>query len=58
MAIDQKISTFFLDIGNERDEDLISYKPVLEHLETAHENVVWMDQELFKFRVIIDTKGL
>ena len=44
---------FILDIGNGKVEELISYNQLLEHLETAQDNDLGMDQELFKFRAII-----
>ena len=34
-------------------EQLISYNQLLDHLETAQNNDLGMDQELFKFRAII-----
>ena len=48
--------TFILDIGNGEVEELISYSPLLEHLETAQDGV-GMDQEHFKFRAIIGHQG-
>ena len=45
--------TFILDIGNEKVEELISYNQLLEHLETAQDKDLGMDQELFKLRAII-----
>ena len=48
---------FFLDIGNGKVEELISYNQLLEHLETAQDNELGMDQELFKFRAIIGHQG-
>ena len=44
---------FILDIGNGKVEELISYNQLLDHLETAQDNDLGMDQELFKFRAII-----
>ena len=44
---------FVLDIGNGKVEELICYNQLLEHLETAQDNDLGMDQELFKFRAII-----
>ena len=44
---------FILDIGNGKVEELISYSQLLDHLETAQDNDLGMDQELFNFRVII-----
>ena len=41
---------FILDIGNGKVEELISYNQLLSHLETAQDNDMGMDQELFKFR--------
>ena len=38
---------FVLDIGNGKAEELISYNQLLEHLETAQDNDLHMDQELF-----------
>ena len=46
-----------LDIGNGKVEELISYTQLLEHLETAQNNDLGMDQELFKFRAIIGHQG-
>ena len=48
---------FILDIGNGKVEELISYNQLLEHLETAQDNDMGMDQELFKFRAIIGHQG-
>ena len=36
---------------------MISYNQLLDHLETAHENDIWMDQELLKIRAIIRHQG-
>ena len=44
---------YFLDIGNGKVEELISYNQLLDNLETAQDNDLGMDQELFKFRAII-----
>ena len=44
---------FILDIGNGKVEELISYNQLLEHLQTAQDNNMGMDQELFKIRAII-----
>ena len=44
---------FIIDIGNGKVEELISYNQLLEHLETAQDNDMGIDQELFKFRAII-----
>ena len=38
---------FILDIGNGKVEELISYNQLLEHLETAQDNDMGMDQEHF-----------
>ena len=46
-----------LDIGNGKVEELISYNQLLEHLETAQDNDLGMDQGLFKFRAIIGHQG-
>ena len=48
---------YILDIGNGKVEELISYNQLLEHLETAQDSDLGMDQELFKFRAIIGHKG-
>ena len=48
---------FILDIGNGKVEELISHIQLLEHLETAQDNDICMDQELFKFRAIIGHQG-
>ena len=48
---------FILDIGNGKVEELISYNQLLEHLETAQNNDLGMDQQLFKFRAIIGHQG-
>ena len=40
---------FTLDIGNGKVEELISYNQLLDYLETAQDNDLGMDQELFKF---------
>ena len=47
----------FLDIGNGRVEELISYNQLFDHLETAQDNDLGMDQVLFKFRAIIGHQG-
>ena len=44
---------FILDIGNGKVEELISYNQLLEHLENAQDHDMGMDQELYRFRVII-----
>ena len=46
-----EIINFILDIGNGKVEELISYNQVLEHLETAQDNDMGMDQELFKLQL-------
>ena len=46
---------FILDIGNSKVEELISYNQLLEHLENAQDHD--MDQELYRFRVIIGHQG-
>ena len=38
-------------------EELISYNQVLDHLESAQDNDLGIDQELFKFRAIIGHEG-
>ena len=48
---------FILDIGNGKVEELISYNQLLEHLEIAQDNDMGVDQELFKFRLIIGHQG-
>ena len=48
---------FILDISNGKVEELISYNQLLEHLQTAQDNDLGMDQELFKFRAIIGHQG-
>ena len=61
--IDQEIGhrveniNFILDIGNGKVEELISYNHLHEKLETAQDNGMGMDQELFKFRAIIGHQG-
>ena len=49
--------SFILDIGNGEVEELISYNQLLEHLETAQDNDISIDQELFKFGAIIGQQG-
>ena len=44
---------FILDIGNGKVEELISYNQLLEHLENAQDQDMGMDQQLYRFRVII-----
>ena len=48
---------FILDIGNGKVEQLISYNELLEHLENAQDHDMAMDQELSRFRAIIEHKG-
>ena len=48
---------FLLDLGNGKVEELISYNKLLDDLETARDNDLGMDQELFKFRAIIGHQG-
>ena len=48
---------FILDIGNRIVEELISYNQLFDHLETAQDNDLGMDQDLFKFRPIIRHQG-
>ena len=48
---------FILDIGNGKVEELISYNQLLEHLEKAQDHDMGMDQELYRFRVIIGHQG-
>ena len=48
---------FILDIGNGQVEELISYNQLLEHLENAQDHDMGMDQELYRFRVIIGHQG-
>ena len=48
---------FVLDIGNGKVEELISYNQLFEHIETAQDNDLGLDQELFKFRAIIRHQG-
>ena len=38
-------------------KELISYNQLLEHLETAQDNDMGMDQDLFKFRATIGYQG-
>ena len=44
---------FILDIGSGKVEELIFYSQLLDHLESAHQIEIRMDEELFKFRAII-----
>ena len=37
---------FILDIGNGKVEELISYNQLLDHIETAHENDIEMDDRI------------
>ena len=46
-----------MDIGNGKVEEMISYNQPLEHLETAQDNDMGIDQEWFKFRAIIGLQG-
>ena len=46
-----------LDIRNGKVEELISCNQLLDHLETAQDNDLGMDQELLKFRAIIGHQG-
>ena len=46
-----------LDIGNGKVDMLISYNQLLEHLEIAQDHDMGMDQELYRFRVIIGHQG-
>ena len=48
---------FILDSGNGKVEELISYNQPLEHLETAQDHDMGMDQELYRFRAIIGHQG-
>ena len=48
---------FILDIGNGKDEELISYNQLLEHLENTQDHDMGMDQELYRFRAIIGHQG-
>ena len=48
---------FILDVGNGKVEQLISYNQLLENVETAQDNDMGMDQELFKFRAINGHQG-
>ena len=48
---------FILDIGNGKVEEVISYNQLHNHLETAQDNDLGMDQELFKFRATIGDQG-
>ena len=48
---------FILDIGEGKVEELLTYNQLLDHLEQADEQDNSMDQELCRFRAIIDHKG-
>ena len=48
---------FILDIGNEKVEEFISYNQLLDHLETAQDYDLGMDQEFFNFRTDIGHQG-
>ena len=48
---------FILDIANHKVEEWIAYDQLLEHLKTAQDNDMGMDQECFEFRVIIGHQG-
>ena len=48
---------FILDIENGKVEELISYNQLLEHLESAQDHDMGMDQELYRFRAIIGHQG-
>ena len=47
----------YLDIGNGKVEELISFNQLLEHLENAQAHDMGMDQELYRFRAIIGHEG-
>ena len=47
---------FILDIGNGKVEELISYNQFLEHLETAQDNDLGMDQNVSSSEPSLDTK--
>ena len=51
------VTDFILDTGNGRVEELIIFNQLLEHLETAQDNDLGMDQERFKFQAIIGHQG-
>ena len=57
MATEYKIFNFIVDIANGRVEELISYNQLLDHLETAQDTDLGVDQEIFKFRAIIEHQG-
>ena len=44
---------FIIDFSNGKVEELISYNQLLDHLETAQNNYLGVDEELFKFRALI-----
>ena len=46
-----------LYIGNGKVEELISYNQLLDHLETAQDDDLGLDQELFKFRATTGHQG-
>ena len=48
---------FILDIGNGKVEELMSCNQLVDDLETAQDNDLCMDQELFKLRAIIGHQG-
>ena len=48
---------FFLDIGNGKVEELISYNQLLEHFKNAQDNDTGMDQELYRFSANIGHQG-
>ena len=48
---------FILDIGDRKDEELITYNQLFDHLEQADEQDNSMDQELYRFRAIIGHVG-
>ena len=48
---------FILDISNGKDEELVSYNQLLEHLENTQDHDMGMDQELYRFRTIIGHQG-
>ena len=50
-------SNFILDTSNGKVEELISYNKLFLHLESAQDNDIGMDQQLFKFRAIIGCQG-
>ena len=48
---------FILEIGEGKDEELITYSQLLVHLEQAEEQDNSMDQEFYRFRAIIGNEG-